>query len=244
MGPPGGGRGTSPRQLAGTDDLPSPRVGGGLECLVLTATPGRGDDNGLLELLKLVAPTTYGHMTLREFADRLEPQRRITEKLLYSEELDRSPALAWQHRRGGCTGPREGVAGRIPNDPIVVERLARMEDGDGQAAQELVAHIQEHYRVDRRIIRTRRRTLAEYGSHYATRNLECLEYDACPAEVAVVEQVADLVSRTDVPDTWKSLWSRRSLLPKVGVDARCAANALSNSAPSFLVHAPASASRS
>jgi ATP-dependent helicase HepA len=56
-------------------------------CLVLTATPGRGDDNGLLELLRLVSPSTYENVTLQEFASRLQPQRRITEKLLYSEEL-------------------------------------------------------------------------------------------------------------------------------------------------------------
>lgn len=177
-------------------------------CLVVTATPGRGDDNGLLELLKLVAPATYGHVSLGEFANRLEPQQRITEKLLYSEEL-----IAALVSRGGIEeeDARELAGqwkGLFPNDPVVVERLSRMEDGDGEAAEELVAHIQEHYRVDRRIIRTRRRTLAEYGSRYASRNLEHLEYEACPAEVAVVEQVADLVSRTDVPATWKALWFR------------------------------------
>jgi hypothetical protein len=107
-----------------------------------------------------------------------------------------------------------------------------MEDGDGEAAQELVAHIQEHYRVDRRIIRTRRRTLAEYGSSYASRSLEYLEYDACPAEVAVVDQAADLVSRTDVPDSWKALWTRLacttpSLLEQV-LQARLAAQASQN----------------
>src|SRR5260370_41690412 len=88
-----------------------------------------------------------------------------------------------------------------------------MEDGDGEAAQELVAHIQEHYRVDRRIIRTRRQTLAEYGSRYASRSLEYLEYDACPAQVAVVDQAADLASRTHVPDNWTALWSRRACTP-------------------------------
>jgi hypothetical protein len=177
-------------------------------CLVLTATPGRGDDNGLLELLKLVAPATYGHVTLGEFAARLEPQRRITEKLLYSEELI-AALVSWGNiEEDDARELASQWRGLFPNDPIVVERLARMEDGDGEAAEELVAHIQEHYRVDRRIIRTRRRTLAEYGSHYASRNLEHLEYEACPAEVAVVEQVTELFSRKDVPATWKALWSR------------------------------------
>jgi ATP-dependent helicase HepA len=177
-------------------------------CLVLTATPGRGDDNGLLELLKLVSPATYGHMTLREFADRLEPQRRITEKLLYSEELIAALVSRGDIQKNDARELASEWQGLFPSDPIVVERLARMEDGDGEATQELVAHIQEHYRVDRRIIRTRRRTLAEYGSHYAARTLEHLEYEACPAEVAVIEQIADLVSRVGVPETWKALWSR------------------------------------
>lgn len=179
-------------------------------CLVLSATPGRGDDRGLLEMLKLVAPKTYGHVTDTEFARRLDPQRRIAEKLLYSEELvaallacgdigvddARSLASQWQ--------------GLFPDDPVVTERLTKMEDGDGEAAEELVAHVQEHYRVDRRIIRTRRRTLGEYGSRYATRTIDVLEYEPTPAEVAVADQVAELLARPDVPAIWKGFWSRHA----------------------------------
>jgi hypothetical protein len=177
-------------------------------CLVLTATPGRGDDNSLPELLKLVAPATYEHVTLRNFANRLAPQREITAKLLYSEELI---AALLSHGKIGDEDAQELARewhGLFQDDPIVVERLAKMENGDGEAAQGLVAHVQEHYRIDRRIIRTRRRTLAEYGSHYATRNLTVLTYDACPAEVAVTEQVAELLNRLNVPDTWKAVWFR------------------------------------
>jgi superfamily II DNA or RNA helicase len=177
-------------------------------CLVLTATPGRGDDSGLLELLKLVAPATYDKITHREFADRLEPQRRISEKLLYSEELIAALLARGEIEDEDSKELAREWQGLLPNDPLVVERLARMENGDGQAAQELIAYIQEHYRIDRRIIRTRRRTLAEYGAHYAERTLEQIEYDACPAEVAVIDHVSDLLSRTDVPDSWKALWCR------------------------------------
>jgi ATP-dependent helicase HepA len=177
-------------------------------CLVLTATPGRGDDNGLLELLKLVAPAIYARVAIGEFTSRLEPQRKIAEKLLYSEELINALLARGAIDEGDARELAGQWKGLFPKDPIVVERLAKMEKGDGEAAQELVAHIQEHYRVDRRVIRTRRRTLAEYGSQYSTRSLEHLEYDACAAEVATIEQVTDLVRRTDAPATWKILWSR------------------------------------
>ena len=177
-------------------------------CLVLTATPGRGDDKGLLELLKLVAPATYGPVTIGDFTSRLEPQRRIAEKLLYSEELVEALLARGDIDKDDARHLAAQWIGLFPNDPIVAQRLERMQEGNGDAVQELVAHIQEHYRVDRRIIRMRRRTLAEYGSCYAARRMESLEYDACAAEVAVVEQVVDLTSRTDVPDTWKALWSR------------------------------------
>jgi ATP-dependent helicase HepA len=179
-----------------------------LGCLVLTATPGRGDEKGLLELLKLVAPSTYDHVTESEFAARLEPQRRITEKLLYSEEL--LAALLAQGEVGESDAKELAEQWRdlFPGDPIVVERLARMERGDGEAAEELVAHIQENYRVDRRIIRTRRRTLGEYGTHHTARKLESVEYEPSPPEVEVVQQVDALVSRVDVPPTWKSFWAR------------------------------------
>jgi ATP-dependent helicase HepA len=177
-------------------------------CLVLTATPGRGDEKGLLELLKLVAPATYGQVTDTEFAIRLEPQRQITEKLLYSEEL--VAALLTQGEVGAEDARElaEHWKGLFPNDRVVMESLARMEKGDGQAAEELVAHIQEHYRADRRIIRTRRRTLGEYGTRYAARALEILNYDPSPSEVEVAEQIHALVSRSNVPLTWKTFWAR------------------------------------
>jgi superfamily II DNA or RNA helicase len=177
-------------------------------CLVLTATPGRGDDKGLLEMLRLVAPGTYGSVTLSEFAGRLEPQRIITEKLLYSEELVAALLARGEIGEDDARELAEQWMGLFPNDPIVNESLARMEQGDGEAVEELVAHIQEHYRVDRRIIRTRRRTLGEYGNHYASRSLEIIEYDPCPSEVAVTEQVEELIRRTDVHSTWKAFWAR------------------------------------
>ena len=126
-------------------------------CLVLTATPGRGDEKGLLELLKLVAPSTYQDVTELEFAARLEPQRRITEKLLYSEELVAALLAQGEVGKDDARDLAGHWKGLFPTDPIVVDRLARMEQGDGEAAEELVAHIQEHYRVDRRIIRTRQK---------------------------------------------------------------------------------------
>lgn len=178
-------------------------------CLVLTATPGRGDDRGLLEMLKLVAPGTYGNVTDREFARRLEPQRQIAEKLLYSEELVAALLASGDIGADDARSLASQWQGLFPDDPIVTERLAKMEHGDGQAAEELVAHVQEHYRADRRIIRTRRRTLGEYGSCYATRTIEVLEYEPTPAEVAVADQVADLLARPDVPATWKGFWSRQ-----------------------------------
>lgn len=177
-------------------------------CLVLTATPGRGDEKGLLELLKLVAPATYGNVTVAEFAARLEPQRRITEKLLYSEELVAALLAQGEVGESDARELAEQWKGIFPEDSIVLGRLARMELGDGGAAEELVAHIKENYRVDRRIIRTRRRTLDAYGAHHSVRRLESVEYEPSPPEVEIVQQVDALISRVDVPSTWKAFWSR------------------------------------
>ena len=178
-------------------------------CLVLTATPGRGDDKGLLDLLKLVAPATYDSVTENQFAERLEPQRKITEKLLYSEELIAALLARGEIEREDAQDLAQQWQGLFPEDPTVVACLAKMEEGDGEAAEELIAYIQENYRIDRRIIRTRRRTLGEYGTRYAARELEQLEYDPCPAEVAMAEHVADLLSRTAPSATWKAFWSRQ-----------------------------------
>ncbi len=177
-------------------------------CLVLTATPGRGDDKGLLEMLKIVAPETYRGVTLSEFTSRLEPQRLITEKLLYSEELVAALLARGEIGEDDARELADQWKGLFKEDPIVNELLKRMEQGDGYATEELVSHVQEHYRVDRRIIRTRRRTLGEYGSHYASRSIDTIEYEPDPTEVAVTEQVEELIRRTDVQITWKAFWAR------------------------------------
>ncbi len=177
-------------------------------CLVLTATPGRGDERGLLELLRIVAPSTYESVTEQEFAARLVPQREILEKLHYSEEL---VAALIAHGEIGADDARELAGqwqGLFPNDRIVAERLERMQRGDGEAAEELVAHVQENYRADRRIIRTRRKTLGAYGTQHAARVVEHLAYDPCPYEVEVVQHVEMLAGRADANPTWRAIWSR------------------------------------
>lgn len=177
-------------------------------CLVLTATPGRGDEKGLLELLRLVAPAVYGDMTLAAFQARLGPQRDILERLNFSEQL-LAALLA-----GGGVGEEharvlaEDWKGRLPGDAVAEELLCRMEEGDGEAAEQLVAHVQEHYRVDRRIIRTRRRTLGEYGVRHARRVHQPVEYRASPQEVEVVQHVAALCQDRGAPPTARALWAR------------------------------------
>ncbi|MCA8924874.1 MAG: hypothetical protein KDD82_23895 [Planctomycetes bacterium] len=151
--------------------------------LALSATPAKGDVRGLLGLLGLVAPEVYDPAKPERFEAALAARDAI------ATELDGLLAALDEGTPDDYAARAKALIALLPSDPHLEGFAKRIKAKDEAAFGELVAYVQEHHRVDRRIVRTRRATLQGLGTALCKREQEVLRYKATPAEVALVEHV-------------------------------------------------------
>lgn len=174
--------------------------------LVLSATPSQRQTEGLLGLLSLVAPTLY--------PDPRDPTRL--------EELFQSRAEVWQRivrlksmisgqdYAKNASNPKfmESIARRWDDlarvDGHIAHLLKRMRNLDKTAPRELLLYVQEHYRVDHRILRTRRSMLEDTGHAWNERIFKTNEYEPNVWEGLLVEHVEEGL-HTNTPDEFLAL---------------------------------------
>ncbi|MFZ4630009.1 MAG: helicase-related protein, partial [Blastocatellia bacterium] len=156
--------------------------------LVLSATPSKRETQGIFGLLSLVAPDQYppGHES------RLEAlwlsRQEIWDRLGYHQALREAPDFE-EMPQSAMEALAEDWAPLLDADETAGELLRQLRRGERAAFDELEAYVQEHYRIDHRIIRTRRRTVLALGQHLCERRLEVVEYDPGPGEALFVEHV-------------------------------------------------------
>ena len=121
--------------------------------LLLTATPVLGDDAATLALLHLLDPLTYPLHDVDGFRSRNERRQRYARLVLALDPA--APPALW-----GSTISQ--IAELIPDDPAVQACCARVLDASREieerraAMRELRDLISDTYRLDHRLIRTRR----------------------------------------------------------------------------------------
>lgn len=171
--------------------------------LILSATPSGRDEAGLLAMLALAAPESYSPRDLPEFRRRLQLQSVVWDKLSYSQSL---LAVGGEERAEAARELAQEWDGVI-SDEFTEGCLRRMREGDAEAASELVAYVQEHHRLDHRIIRTRRETLNRFDVPYANRTLEVIDYSehASPEERAIASHLERLGRLSRAGDTAKAV---------------------------------------
>lgn len=178
--------------------------------LLLSATPGKRDEEGLLGLLALVAPEAYGQ-------GRAALTKRLAAQEAVSGPLAEATALL-DGAQGGAELSEDDLRavaarwkGAVPHDPVVETLRGRLADGDEAALGELVAYAQEFHRIDRRIVRTRRATVRALGTALCERKQELVRYKAGPAEAACVahlEAVPDAAELDPVQRGLRGLFLR------------------------------------
>ncbi len=172
--------------------------------LLLSATPGKRDEVGLLGLLALVAPEAYG-------AGREALRARLAAQEAVAGPLAEAAALLDGAQKGAELDEDDlrAVAARwkgaVAHDPVVEALRARLQDGDEEALGELVAYAQEFHRIDRRIVRTRRATVRALGTALCERSLELVKYKAGAAEAAFVAHVEALPDAADLDGVQRGL---------------------------------------
>jgi superfamily II DNA or RNA helicase len=161
--------------------------------LLLSATPSKRDMAGLVGLLALVAPDAFEDETAESFQAKYDRQSAVWDRLNFTRKLIDATAM-----EGRELDPdevefvAEEWVGLIEGDDLFDALLDRMRAGEAQAAIELIAYVQEFHRLDHRIIRTRRTTLASETTSWPERTLVELPWSASQAEAIFLNHLEEL----------------------------------------------------
>lgn len=169
--------------------------------LALSATPSSKELSGLSSLLSLVNPEAFHADGTAVLERRIAGQKRIWQALnntiRYLEAARRESAELIAEDFEFLAEAWDEAA---DDDPIIAELTSSIRGGSTEAVEALVAYVQEHHRIDQRLVRTRRATLTSEGRQWPERRLEILEYEPSNAEVNVLNHLAEL----PVPDEHQS----------------------------------------
>lgn len=113
--------------------------------LLLTATPLQLDPEEHFRLLSLVDPAMPE--TFDEFEKRLERQGDLS---------DRTRGLLVAQDRDALIETAEAIAGMLPEDEILEEKLEALIMGEEGAREAFIEHLAEAYSISSRLIRNRR----------------------------------------------------------------------------------------
>lgn len=80
----------------------------------------------------------------------------------------------------------------LDDDDFVVEKAGEIRDADTDALGDLVGYLQQNYRLDPRVVRSRREHLARYGVSWSERSSETLNYSADSSEKALLAHLDSL----------------------------------------------------
>lgn len=161
--------------------------------LALSATPSSKELAGLSSLLALVAPEAFQAGDSEVLEKRIAGQKGIwlalNNTIRYLEAARRESAELVEDDFEFLSETWEDAAN---DDPIIAELTTSIRDGSTEAVEQLVSYVQEHHRIDQRLVRTRRSTLTMEGRKWPERRLETLEYEPSNAEVNVLNHLAEL----------------------------------------------------
>jgi ATP-dependent helicase HepA len=178
--------------------------------LLLSATPSKRDMAGLVGLLALVEPEVFGDETAVSFQAKYDRLSAVWDRLNFTRKLiDATAAEGRELDLEEIEFVADEWVGLIEGDELFDALLARMRTGETQAAIELIAYVQEFHRLDHRIIRTRRATLASDTTIWPERTLLELPWAANQAEAIFLNHLEELPPG-DGPDAWalRALYQR------------------------------------
>jgi ATP-dependent helicase HepA len=161
--------------------------------LLLSATPSKRDMAGLMGLLALVAPDAFADQSPTTLQAKYDRQSSVWDRLNFTRKLiDAAAAEGRELDPEEVEFAAEEWLGLIDGDVLFDALLERMRAGESQAAIELIAYVQEFHRLDHRIIRTRRSTLAGETTSWPERTLVELPWAASQAEAIFLNHLEEL----------------------------------------------------
>lgn len=161
--------------------------------LLLSATPSKRDMAGLMGLLALVAPDAFAGQSSTSLQAKYDRQSAVWDRLNFTRKLiDATAAEGRELDPDEVEFVADEWVGLIEGDDLFDALLERMRGGEAKAAIELIAYVQEFHRLDHRIIRTRRATLASENTRWPERTLVELPWSADQAEAIFLNHLEEL----------------------------------------------------
>jgi len=162
--------------------------------LALSATPSKRQMASLSGLLALVSPDIYdpeGHEFLER---RISVQRDVWDRLSFTRKyLEASYSEGTPLEAEDLEYLAEQWEDILTDDKVVTSLVSQLKEGKREAADELIAYVQEFHRLDHRIIRTRRSSLLTgQQPQWSERVYEVLEYDSDSDESVLSNLLDDL----------------------------------------------------
>ena len=161
--------------------------------LLLSATPSKRDMAGLVGLLALVAPGSFTDQSPASLQAKYDRQSAVWDRLNFTRKLiDATATEGRELDRDEVRFVADEWVGLIEGDALFDALLERIRGGEAQAAIELVAYVQEFHRLDHRIIRTRRASLASETTIWPVRTIVELPWSATQAEAIFLNHLEEL----------------------------------------------------
>ncbi len=183
--------------------------------LALSATPSKRELTSLAGLLALVAPDVYAPTDLEALTRRLDAQRDVWDRLSFTRKaLEAAERSGEELDAEDLAYLAEQWQDLVPGDPSVHRFVGELASGDVGAADRLIAYVQEFHRLDHRIIRTRRSTIASSHQHWSDRQVEVLEFEGTTAEAVLANHLDELATADSLAEQqWllRGLYLRMSL---------------------------------
>jgi ATP-dependent helicase HepA len=178
--------------------------------LALSATPSKRETEGLLGLLALVSPDAYSPEDTAALQHRLDAKKRIWDALAYSTELLDATRQAGEELDENAIASIAGYWDEVAtDDPVFQKLLGQFCSGEGEdALDQLIGYVQEFHRIDHRLIRTRRATLAVLELPRNPRVGQVAGYEATAVEKLLAEHLDQLSAS---PGLTAEQWALRSL---------------------------------
>lgn len=163
--------------------------------LLLGALPERADARAwepILSILRgdsLAMDSGLAEANIEAEIDALSP---IWAATLRAREVLRASEEADELEDSQARALADSLSGLLGDDEFVCDRADEVRDGDLDALGQLVGYLQRNYRLESRVVRSRRAHLERYDISWGERSVETLHYAADASERALVEHLASL----------------------------------------------------
>ncbi len=162
--------------------------------LLLGALPERCDAGALAAMFALLRPGLYDADAPEAVEQRIAAVDQLWGTLADAHAAVEALGDGAEVDASTLTDLADAFGAALADDEYVADKTGALRDGDEDALGELVGYLKEHYRLERRVVRSRREHLERFGVSWSERTGETVAYDADESERALAAHLDTLAA--------------------------------------------------